>query len=171
MLKGNYWGKVWKQMQKEIYGDAVDTEIYPRGDYLQAVFSSLDLDVFISNLIAGGGAEEAEDGEEPDSAEAMNLMSALRTQEFGGNFKDKIDVGESVLLSLWQQQWWEPMLEGSSSVSFEELVQLAERFRSFDIATRREFAKEMLGKWDKIMDCFWAAREAHDQDEAEKKEQ
>lgn len=169
LLKPPYWQKVWQQMQIEIFGDAADTSVYPRGDYLQAALKNLELDIFISNLIAS--QTSSIEADEPEGVTAMTLMNALQTQEFGQRFEGKIDVAESIMKALWHCQWWQPMHEGDTFVKFEEVVQLCDRIKKFGIAERRNFAWGILQRWDKVLDCFWAAREEHDQEEAEKREQ
>lgn len=100
------------------------------GDYLQAVLSNMELDVFISNLIVAEGEMAA--GEEPEGVTAMTLLNSLRTQEFGAKYRH-LDMAESILLALWHQDCTKPMIEGDTLIRFENLVRLSERMKGYSI--------------------------------------
>jgi hypothetical protein len=69
----------------------------------------------------------------------LTFQNTPQTQEFGPNLK--LDVSEAMLLALWHMQWWNPKIESNTHVKFEQLLGLAEKIKSFDIATRRELAQ------------------------------
>eukprot|EP00392_Amoebophrya_sp_AT5.2_P005443 g5452.t1 len=166
LLKSKYWNKVSAQMKKEM-AVAEDDSTFSHGDYLQAALQGMDLDVFVSNIIL----LQAEDHEEPEGVTAMQMLNALRTQEFGDRYnRAEIDIAEAILIGMWHQMWWTPRIEAHTFLRFEELSRLAKRIDRYDIKTRRAIAGNVLSKWDKIFDTFWAVKEAADQAESEKRD-
>ncbi|CAD7974188.1 unnamed protein product [Amoebophrya sp. A25] len=166
LLKSKYWSKVCAQMYKEKTGHEFDDGSFCKGDYLQAALQGMELDVFISNLILLQAEEE-----EPEGVTAMQMLNALRTQEFGERYeRAEIDIAESIIVAIWQQTWWTPRIEAHTFIRFEELQKLAGKLKKYDIATRRKLAQRMLEKWDKIYDHFWIVKEAADQSELEKRD-
>ena len=84
----------------------------------------MDLDVFVSNIIL----LQAEDHEEPEGVTAMQMLNALRTQEFGDRYnRAEIDIAEAILIGMWHQMWWTPRIEAHTFLRFEELSRLAKR--------------------------------------------
>ncbi|CAD7933670.1 unnamed protein product [Amoebophrya sp. A120] len=166
LLKRKYWSKVKAQMEKE-RAAAGEDESFCRGDYLQAALQGMELEMFVSNLIL----LQTEDHEEPEGVTAMQLLNALRTQEYGDKYtRADIDIAESIMIGIWHQMWWTPRIEANTFLRFEELHRLARRMKKYDIGARRAIAQNILDKWDKMYETFWVVKEAADQSESEKRD-
>merc|ERR1712194_148714 len=100
------------------------------------------------------------------------MGNALRTQEFGERYArvDVVDIAESVIQALWHLRWWDPLIEGETDILIDDVMALYERLKFYDISARRDFAKEMLSRWDQISDVVWATKEKTDEEEAERLE-